>query len=138
MFGSPHFTLAIKMAGTSSSTNAKPPKTGGDDLDDGLDLDAEFAASSDEGEDYSDDDEQGATARASFGEADVEGEGDLPVLEDIDAAEGVKRKRGADDGEGKGGRGEEPIDEEERKRRKKLKAKEKFKEKKAKVSLPIL
>ena len=113
------------MAGK-ATTPQKAPKTGGDDLDDGLDLDADLVGSADEGEG-----EEGSDAE--YGDADVEAEGDLPVLEDIDAAEGVKRKRDTD-GDDESQDGEEEPSEEEKKRRKKAKMKEKLKEKKAKVS----
>lgn len=107
---------------------ATKPKTGGDDLDDYLELDPNLVASgSDVGSDDEDDnDVQGIDED----DLDVEGEGDRPVLEEgTGMNEGVKRKAG--DGEASGS-GDEAVgggEDEEKKRRKK----EKTKERKAKV-----
>lgn len=116
---------------------AQPTKTGGDDLDDYLELDPNLVAS---GSDVGSDDSDNEAEEGDEAELDVEGEGDRPVLErGTGMNEGVKRKAsvdGSDDEEESGGRAGavgEGGEEEERKRRKK----EKTKERKARVSLSL-
>lgn len=115
------FTLSIPNSKMAQTTKKQPKQdiTGGDDLDDGLELDPDLLASSDnEDEDLLDRD------------ADIGDEETRPEVDDDEGDEepgadvGEKRKR--DEGE--------DMDEEERKAEKKRRQKEKFKERKAKVS----
>lgn len=110
------------MAQTTNKKLPKPDITGGDDLDDGLELDPDLLASSDnEDDDIPDQD-------ADIGDEETRPEVDEDEEDEESGAEvGEKRKRD----------GAEDMDEEERKAEKKRRQKEKFKERKAKVSLVL-
>ena len=108
------------MAQTTSKKQPKPDITGGDDLDDGLELDPDLLASSDnEDEDIPDQD-------ADIGDEETRPEADEDDEQDDDSGAEVGEKRKRD--------GAEDLNEEERQAEKKRRQKEKFKERKAKVS----
>lgn len=117
----PASTIA-KMVQARDKKADKVAATGGDDLDDGLELDPDLLASDDE------DDDEGIDPDADIGDEETRPEADEDEVEESGAEVGEKRKR---DGEGE-------ADEEERKAEKRRRKKEKLKERKAKVCLPIV
>lgn len=112
------------MAQTATTNKAaKTARTGGDDLDDGLELDPDLLASSDAEEDDIPDRD------ADIGDEETRADDDDEDEEDVGAEAGEKRKR--DDGD----EDAPQLDDEERKDEKRRRKKEKFKERKAKVCL---
>lgn len=122
---------SVRQRTMAQETLSKAPKTGGDDLDDGLELDPELLASDaeDDGEVDVDEDD---------GEEGVYEGDDLSGHEDGEREKatgvGKKRKAEADDQREQGET--EHVDEEARMADKKRRKKEKEKARKAKVSWP--
>ena len=106
-----------------ASKPGKKAPTGGDDLDDGLELDTDMLASSDA------DENDIADRDADIGDEETRAEEDDDDEDDLGPEAGEKRKRDDEDEDGEAGQ-----DEEERKAEQRRRKKEKFKERKAKVS----